>query len=879
MNDFFKHGSRWVRADFHLHTAAADEFNKQKVKQNTYVEDFVTRLSDQGIQLAVVTNHNKFDREEFLALRAAAEQKDIRLFAGVEFSAKDGQRGIHILIVFDDNWYAGDQDDISTFLTLAFHLKKDFDKAPYDVNSDYDLSALVDALDKYNKDYFLVMAHIDQKNGLLYEIKGRNLNALVKTPAFRRKVLAFQKSTSYNKRKTIEREMGRKLALVEGSDNAAGGMDGIGKNSGNQYRCYLKIGAFSFEAVKFALIHHEERVSKEPEQPQDLYISAIEIERGGEESVKIPLNPALNTLIGVRGSGKSTFLEAVRFGLGLEPGETPENYKNEIVRRFLQSGNHLILNLSDNSGSLRYTIRRQWGERPQVLDATGKVQEGLTPQKLLPTAYYGQKDIEELGKNFNARYVEEKLLGEQLTEAKAKEAELMREIADTLEQLKKISDFREQQATSLQNVAHLEAQIKVFETSGLQELVAKELNFLDDESKLQQVGAELREMATRLIEVIQSYGWESYLSYQAKESGNAAFFETEVFPIIRELAAENLQLGTQFSETGTTGNSLLNKWAAMLQKFNQRKESLQEEFRQAKKRINNPNVDVEAHKRNKQALTRERTKLQTIEAKLVQADTLERRLIDCVDALQTHRLEMFAVIKRKIEQLNAMELPFRIELTYRGDKKSFKDWFSQNANGIGMHKENHIKRIVDQYEDPIQVYKDLYDDAAPLATILQGGNLLLKFRESFSQNPGITYRVPDRYQFFYNQKPLENYSIGQKSTALIAFVLAHEEKKLFIIDQPEDDLDNYTVAGEIIDRVKKLKPCIQFIFATHNPNILVLGDSEQVIICQYHDDEQRIEFTHGSIDKSDIQQTAINIMEGGKEAFDRRKNVYQLWTH
>jgi ABC-type multidrug transport system ATPase subunit len=124
---------------------------------------------------------------------------------------------------------------------------------------------------------------------------------------------------------------------------------------------------------------------------------------------------------------------------------------------------------------------------------------------------------------------------------------------------------------------------------------------------------------------------------------------------------------------------------------------------------------------------------------------------------------------------------------------------------------------------------------------------------------------------------LENYSIGQKSTALIAFVLAHQDKKLFIIDQPEDDLDNHTVAKEIIGRIRQLKPSTQFIFATHNPNILVLGDSEQVVICQYHDDENRIEFRRGSIDSPNIQQTAINIMEGGQEAFDRRKNVYQLW--
>lgn len=66
-----------------------------------------------------------------MKLKVEAETKDIRLLAGIEFSAKDGQRGGHVLIVFDDRWYEEGQDDINTFLTRAFHLKKDYDKRPY----------------------------------------------------------------------------------------------------------------------------------------------------------------------------------------------------------------------------------------------------------------------------------------------------------------------------------------------------------------------------------------------------------------------------------------------------------------------------------------------------------------------------------------------------------------------------------------------------------------------------------------------------------------------------------------------------------------------------------------------------------------------------
>ncbi len=876
MSDFFKHGSRWVRADFHLHTAAADEFNKREIVQETYARDFINRLCAQGIHLAVVTNHNEFDKNEFLVLKDEAAKKDIFLLAGVEFSAKDGQRGIHILIVFDESWYEGECEDINFFLGRAFHLKPDYNKSPYDVNADYDLCEAVRELDKFGKNYFFVMAHVDSKNGLLKEVRGRNLKELVVAPEFKSNALAFQKSTSADKRRECERLMERKLALVEGSDNAEAGMKGVGICNGNNRKCYLKIGAFTFEAVKFALIHHEERVRATLPRAQGLYISSVEIERGEGEPLTLPLSPDLNTLIGVRGSGKSSLLETVRFGLGLEASETPKDYKNEIVRRFLGAGNRLLLHLAEADGNIKYTIRREWGGRPYVLDAAGEIQEGLLPVKLLPTAYYGQKDIEELGKNFDAQYVEDKLLKEHLADAKAREAELVEETERVFNQLQKISDLRSQREEVAQRIAHLELEITAFEASGLQELVAKELNFADDETKLGQIGNELSEMAERLLEVVESYGWKSYLNYRAKEPGNVDFFEKEVFPVIRELVEVGEEVRAKFSKSASDDSSITDRWEKVQIKFNQLRESLQEEFRQAKQRINNPNVDVETHKQNKQALNREKTKLKTIDAKLNEAQQLEQKLTECLDNLEAHRREMFEIIEREIQKLNDLGLSFRIEATYQGDKDIFKDWLAQNTNGL--HRDNHARRITAHYDDPIQIFRDLHEDDSELAKILKGGSLLPRFREAFSKDVALlTWRVPDKYEFFYNDKPLERYSIGQKSTALIAFVLAHEEKKLFIIDQPEDDLDNYTVAKEIIGRIRQLKPSTQFVFATHNPNILVLGDSEQVVICQYHDDENRIEFRHGSIDSPDIQQTAINIMEGGQEAFDRRKNVYQLW--
>jgi len=76
--------------------------------------------------------------------------------------------------------------------------------------------------------------------------------------------------------------------------------------------------------------------------------------------------------------------------------------------------------------------------------------------------------------------------------------------------------------------------------------------------------------------------------------------------------------------------------------------------------------------------------------------------------------------------------------------------------------------------------------------------------------------------------------------------------------------------------VSKLKSTTQFIFATHNPNIPVLGDAEQIIACAY--DEDSIQTKVGSIDSPALQEASVSIMQRGREAFQRRKEIYQEWN-
>jgi hypothetical protein len=98
---------------------------------------------------------------------------------------------------------------------------------------------------------------------------------------------------------------------------------------------------------------------------------------------------------------------------------------------------------------------------------------------------------------------------------------------------------------------------------------------------------------------------------------------------------------------------------------------------------------------------------------------------------------------------------------------------------------------------------------------------------------------------------------------------------VIVIDQPEDDLDNQTIYEDVIKFIRELKPQVQFIFATHNPNIPVLGDAEQIYACSF--DGEKIAVQSGGLDAPAQQKKIVDIMEGGKEAFERREKIYRIW--
>ena len=115
----------------------------------------------------------------------------------------------------------------------------------------------------------------------------------------------------------------------------------------------------------------------------------------------------------------------------------------------------------------------------------------------------------------------------------------------------------------------------------------------------------------------------------------------------------------------------------------------------------------------------------------------------------------------------------------------------------------------------------------------------------------------------------ENMTGGQKAMALLDLIFNLSKGGYpIIIDQPENDIDVSGISNDLKKLILDQKERRQVIMATHSPNLLLLTDSENVIVAE--NKNNAIEYHNGGIENKQIQDDIINILEGGKGALEKR---------
>ena len=151
-------------------------------------------------------------------------------------------------------------------------------------------------------------------------------------------------------------------------------------------------------------------------------------------------------------------------------------------------------------------------------------------------------------------------------------------------------------------------------------------------------------------------------------------------------------------------------------------------------------------------------------------------------------------------------------------------------------------------------------------------------QESFARM--ISFVAEDNLEVSYKPEkakkyiPLSNASAGQKTTAILTFLLAYGELPL-LLDQPEDDLDNKLVYDLIVTRLKKAKSKRQIIVVTHNANIPVNGDAEYIVSMDSDTDKISTKYV-GTMDDENIRKEICDVMEGTQDAFEMRAKKYHF---
>ena len=153
-----------------------------------------------------------------------------------------------------------------------------------------------------------------------------------------------------------------------------------------------------------------------------------------------------------------------------------------------------------------------------------------------------------------------------------------------------------------------------------------------------------------------------------------------------------------------------------------------------------------------------------------------------------------------------------------------------------------------------------------------------------------------QYSVDYEGDNLSDMSPGKRSFVVLKLLLDFSDKKCpILIDQPEDNLDNRAIYNELVKYVREKKKERQIILVTHNPNIVVGADSEEVIVANQNgknapnDRGIKFQYVHGSLENTSaritddyepilyrcgIREHVCDILEGGENAFRDRENKY-----
>lgn len=910
-------GLKWYKCDFHMHTMCSKCYKEQSDTPDMWVD----AVKKSGIQCIAITDHN--DYRGISEVKKICEGNGIIVFPGVELSCSDSK--IHMLILFDNKC---DETDVQEFL-FSVGVTKDY-LGESGRTCDGTIFEVCEKAKK--KGALVIAAHIDEFSGI-NELSHDNLiqlldreyisavqivnkktwDSIEKTNDYRS---ACEKlKNKYGKEISIDVAKGwhkaYKLALASeipmlmfsdnpsGSNESTHGLWGIGSS----YTWMKMSQEPNLESVRQTLLSSDMRVrTKEesynkPDDVPELWIKSIKIRNTtlNKEEFEVSFNPQLNSIIGGRGSGKSSIVRMLAGGLQSFDGENLEKIKEEQEAFYKMPANkdkrgvfnkdseiEVILERVGEIYKLEITNIKNMKEQCRCLykmkNNKWEVIEDENYLDFFKAQIYTQKQIYELALDSASllSLIDDDI--DELTKKNDEKESLLSQVIAKWTEIWNLEKTIEEEGRLNTEIKDIEEQISKFEKSGISAALKDKQKYEGQEQLLNNYILDRKKQVDEIIHNLQAL---------AVPIGDCEIDNLEISSLIGEDKTRFQERQKRIFEViqllETDVNWLIN--AIGLTKWKEELNSAEKNYTDLCLKLNEQGLDFS---RLDDLLSKKKDKiaeLEKISNYRKQVEEYKKQLGEIQEHYESIVTEISVIRSKFIKGVIGNGSNVKFEIQRNRNRYSFvqtmKTLLNKDINTI----DEDVNKLADIYfgKDGKDVFRKQIQD------IREGNDkksYSAKFRNIICDLTPETYarmisflpeddlKVSYKPEGYSKYIPLSNASAGQKTTAILTFLLAYGQLPL-LLDQPEDDLDNKLVYDLIVSRLKTAKSKRQIIVVTHNANIPVNADSEYIISMNSETEDIKTKY-RGTMDDEDIRKEICDVMEGTKYAFEMRAKKYHF---
>jgi DNA repair ATPase RecN len=618
-------------------------------------------------------------------------------------------------------------------------------------------------------------------------------------------------------------------------------------------------------------------------------IKSVELTGGFLQGVRLDFGDGLNCIIGGRGTGKTSVLEAIRYALDRMPDAHGDKARYQAIEKLLDhnlGGGSVRVEIETADGTT-YTVTRGRGEAPLVINADGKPTEiNIGRDIIFGVDLYSQNQIEDIANDafFQLQLIDKFIHGQidelereireavKFLEANATEIlearkamgdliEATRELPDIAEKIRGFEKADQGGAGEVLRKAHEQRSLRSRELHVVGNIEALHATATE---ALALVQRELRQKCEDAFDVDLSASPNRELIERMRDSTQTAFEAVD-----RSLAAASKSLRTAHAGLAPLKAQLTERHAGQ-----------DKAYRELVDRHEQERVKGVERTRLEQRFTDLKTKEKKLAEKKGSLATLDQKREHHRARLSELRDRRYQLRLAVAERLNRTLAPMiRVRIEQFGNMDEYRDLLNQSMKGSGLRYASIVDRAVDRVPPAELVAMIQREDRAALERELdldadRATRLIIQLKDKPELFAIETVELHDRpileLRDGEDYKDSSALSTGQKCTTILPILLVESERPL-LIDQPEDNLDNAFVFETIVQSLAGIRGRRQLIFVTHNPNIPVLGDAERVFALRSSGRAASVAHA-GTVDQ--VAQDIITILEGGRAAFEARRKRY-----